>query len=92
MKKETLRKETLYELKKKSPGVAALLSLVINGAGQMYCGKWGRGFIFMATTLVLWILMLGWIMWIICPIDAYYLAGKQNNIMRLEMGLETIEQ
>jgi len=32
-----------YEQKKKSVGIAVLLSFVIPGAGQMYLGKIGKG-------------------------------------------------
>ena len=38
-----------YEQKKKSGGIALLLSLIIPGAGQMYLGKVGMGIILFFT-------------------------------------------
>ena len=60
----------------KSPGISALLSLVIPGAGQMYCEKVGRGFGFLiAVYLTVWIL-IGIPIWIWCIVDAYNLAKR----------------
>ncbi|WP_245527600.1 NINE protein [Methanotorris igneus] len=38
-----------YEQKKKSVGIAVLLSALIPGAGQMYLGKVGKGIIILLT-------------------------------------------
>ena len=86
--KEEFRKEKLYELKKKSPGIAVLLSLIFTGAGHWYLGKIGKGFLFLFTQIVLWYFLMGWIIWIITPISAYRNAKKINKILRLEIGLE----
>ena len=65
--------------KEKSPGIAALLSLVIPGAGQMYCEKVGRGFGFLiAVCFTVWIL-IGIPIWIWCIVDAYNLAKGDKN-------------
>ncbi|WP_048197420.1 TM2 domain-containing protein [Methanocaldococcus sp. FS406-22] len=60
-----------YEQKKKSVGIAVLLSLVIPGAGQMYLGKVGKGIIILLT------------FWLIIPYlygiyDAYKSAKDYN--------------
>jgi len=64
----------------KSPGLALALalSLILCGAGQMYCGRVGRGFLMLFGSLFLWVVMLGWIIWIWSIIDAYSTAKKMN--------------
>ena len=41
-----------------NPGVAAVLSLVIPGAGQMYKGEIGKGFAFLVGTVIGYFLMI----------------------------------
>jgi TM2 domain-containing membrane protein YozV len=67
----------------KSPGVALLLSLLLCGAGQMFCGRVGRGLLMLFGSLLLWVVMLGWIIWIWSVIDAYSIA-KQMNLRYLQ--------
>jgi hypothetical protein len=56
----------------RSPGLAAFLSVIIGGAGQMYNGQPGKGiFIFLTTWLV--------IPWIYGIFDAYQTAKKMNE-------------
>jgi TM2 domain-containing membrane protein YozV len=62
----------------KSPGLALALSLILCGAGQMYCGRVGRGFLMLFGSLFLWVVMLGWIIWIWSIVDAYSTAKKMN--------------
>ena len=80
--------QKMYELKKKNPTTAVVLSLLITGAGHWYLGKIGKGFAFLISQILLWFLFLGWIMWIAAPIDAYQEAKKQNAILKLELGLK----
>ena len=56
---------------KRSPGLAALLSFIIAGAGQIYNGQIGKGLL---------ILFTGWLIipWIYGIFDAYNTAGKIN--------------
>ena len=82
------QKQQLYELKKKSPGTAAVLSLLFTGLGQWYCGRIGRGFVMLFLQIFLWFLLLGWIMWIVAPIDAYGVAKETNRILALELGVD----
>lgn len=62
----------------KSPGVALLLSFIICGAGQMYCGKVAKGVLMLIACILLWLVFLGWIIWIWSMIDAYVTAKNMN--------------
>lgn len=73
----------------KSPGIALLLSLLFCGAGQMYCGRVGRGFAFLIGCIVLWFVLLGWIINIWSIIDAYSLAKTMN--MRWMQRMQAIQ-
>jgi TM2 domain-containing membrane protein YozV len=86
--KEKARALKLYELRKKSPGAAAGLSLLITGAGHWYMGKVGKGFLLLAIQLFLWCFLLGWIMWIVVPIMAYSDAKKINTELQIELNLD----
>lgn len=77
----------MYEMKKKSPGLAVFLSIIITGAGHMYLGKVGFGFLLLFIQLVLWVVLMGWVMWIIAPILAYNEAKRYNNLLKLELDL-----
>jgi TM2 domain-containing membrane protein YozV len=70
----------------KSAGVALLLSFLLCGAGQMYCGRVGRGFLMLFGCIVLWFILLGWTIWIWSMFDAYNLAKKMNlrHLQRLQ--------
>lgn len=87
MNKKQQKNEAMYELKKKSPGVAVGLSLIITGAGHMYLGKVGFGFLLLFIQLALWLVLMGWVMWIIAPILAYNEAKRYNELLRLELDL-----
>jgi len=72
-------------LGKKSSGLAALLSLLLVGAGQMYCGRVGRGLAFMGAYFVSILLMFLLIGFLLAPIvfiwalvDAINLANRHN--------------
>jgi TM2 domain-containing membrane protein YozV len=72
----------------KSPGVALLLSFLICGAGQMYCGRVGKGVLMLIGCIVLWFILLGWAVWIWSMIDAYTTAKDMNlrYLRRLQAG------
>jgi TM2 domain-containing membrane protein YozV len=70
----------------KNPGVAAVLSFFFTGLGQIYNGKLGKGFAFIALGLlnvllvfVLIGLITGPIFWIYNIYDAYKDAEKINK-------------
>ena len=61
-----------------SPGVAAVLSLVIPGAGQMYKGKVGIGLIWLVCVVIGYVLFIvpGLILHLICIVTAA--SGKET--------------
>jgi len=69
-------------LKEKDAGIAAVLSLIIPGLGQMYVGKVGRGIIILLITIVLSVVLIGFIIWIWNIFDAYNLAKKYNEALK----------
>lgn len=63
---------------RKDGALAAILSLVIPGVGQMYCGRMGRGIgIFFLTGCLIWFI-IGIIPWIWGIFDANDSAKKYN--------------
>lgn len=69
-------------LKEKDTGIAAVLSLIIPGLGQMYIGKVGRGVLILIVTIILSMVLIGLIIWIWNIFDAYNLAKKYNESLR----------
>jgi TM2 domain-containing membrane protein YozV len=72
----------------KSPGTAIVLSMLWAGAGQIYCGRAGRGIAFMAAGFVSALLILAVIglvllpiVWVWAMVDAYQLAKNQNQAL-----------
>jgi TM2 domain-containing membrane protein YozV len=61
-----------------SPGVAAVLSLVIPGAGQMYKGQIGSGFVWLVGVTLGYLLMIapGLILHILCVVMAATVKTK----------------
>ncbi len=64
---------------KRNPGIAAILSLVIPGSGQMYCGYVNRGIIILISTLILVWVLIGIILWVWNIYDAYQIAENVNR-------------
>ncbi len=71
--------------KKKNPAVAALLSCIVPGLGQIYAGELYRGLALFAAlgfSLCLIVLVIGiftfFAAWIFAVIDAYRIVRKQN--------------
>lgn len=62
----------------KSAGVALLLSFLLCGAGQMYCGRVGKGILMLVGAIALWFVFLGWIIQIWSMVDAYQTAKQMN--------------
>ena len=69
-----------YELRKKSPGLAAFISFLLPGAGQIYGGKIGRGIVwFLAGVLGYWLWVVpGIIIHICCIVNAYKTVQRYN--------------
>lgn len=80
--------------KKKSPGIAALLSFIITGAGQVYNEEISKGIILFVLEIILALLMvfsflisplgalvstvLTFVVWVYAIYDAYNVAKKIN--------------
>lgn len=72
-------------LGKKSAGLAAVLTLLLVGAGQMYLGHVGRGVAFLVAYVVAVVLMMVFIGFLLVPVvliwalvDAVSLANQHN--------------
>jgi len=74
------QKSAEYELRKKSAGLAAFISFLLPGAGQMYGGKIGMGIIWLiAGVLGYWIWVVpGIIIHLCCIVNAYKSIQKYN--------------
>jgi len=75
---------------KKTPILAAVLSLLITGSGQIYLGRVRRGLIFLGSVLLLGILLddilnfntlmiIGLVFSVISALDAYRIASEINR-------------
>lgn len=67
--------------KPRDPGIAAILSLVVPGVGQIYNGAFLRGIFWLIITPGFWIGsggMLGWICHLIAAYTAYGYARKHG--------------
>ena len=78
----------------KSAGVAAVLSALLNGLGQIYNGHILKGILFIviqAINSALTSILIGWIflpfVWVICVYDAYRSANKINRRYRRNRGM-----
>jgi TM2 domain-containing membrane protein YozV len=77
---------------RKSPAAAALLSFLLAGAGQWYCGRAGRGFAFLAGALLSALLGIVLIGFVLLPlvvlwagVDAAKLASGCNDARATEL-------
>lgn len=61
------------------PGTAAILSLVVPGAGQIYNGDFLRGIFWLIVTPGLWIGSGGFLGWI-CHVVAAYTAHRRASL------------
>lgn len=76
----------------KNPGLAAVLSFLIAGLGQIYNGQFAKGIIFIIVYFFSWLLMFVLIGFITTPIlwiwgmyDAYKVAERHNK--RISTGM-----
>lgn len=81
-----------------SPGVAAVLSLVIPGAGQMYKGQVGKGILHLIVIVIGYSLFIipGLILHILCVIDAsqgnpYKDSGKGQQTAQIQPAKKKVE-
>ena len=67
---------------RKNPGLAAVLSFVVPGVGQIYNGDFLRGIFWLIVTPGLWIGsggMFGWVCHVIAAMTAYHRAARKNR-------------
>jgi len=67
---------------RKDPGLAAVLSLVVPGVGQIYNGDFLRGIFWLIVTPGFWLGtggMFGWVCHVIAAWTAYRRAGWHNR-------------
>jgi TM2 domain-containing membrane protein YozV len=68
--------------KRPDPGIAALLSFLIPGAGQIYNGKFLRGISWLIVTPGLWVGsggLLGWVCHVVAAYTAWSYAKKLSR-------------
>jgi TM2 domain-containing membrane protein YozV len=79
---EELRTPTMTDtVPSRNPGLAAVLSVVIPGVGQIYNGDFLRGIFWLIVTPGFWIGtggMLGWVCHVIASYTAYRRAVRKN--------------
>lgn len=70
---------------RKNPGLAAVLSFIVCGLGQIYNGQIGKGLLFLlifAVSIPLTVFGIGWVtgglIWLAGIIDAYATAERLN--------------
>jgi TM2 domain-containing membrane protein YozV len=75
----------------KNSGLAAVLSLIIPGLGQMYAGQIGRGLLFLFVVIPLTVIIALFFFWLILPLflplafwiwnifDAYNICNEYNR-------------
>lgn len=67
----------------KNPGLAAVLSLLLPGVGQIYNGDFLRGLFWLIVTPGMWIGtggLLGWVCHVIAAATAYRRAELKNRV------------
>jgi TM2 domain-containing membrane protein YozV len=69
------------ERKELSAGVAAVLSLIIPGAGQMYCGRVGEGLAWLLFVVIGYMVFIlpGLVLHVACIFGAFTSANKINK-------------
>ena len=70
----------------RNPIVAAILSVIVGGRGQIYNGQIGKGVVFIILPLIntaLTVVLIGWVLMPIvglwATIDAYLVARRNNE-------------
>ena len=75
-----IRVSSIKQKKTSSPGIAAVLSFLWIGLGQIYNGQIGKGFLLMIGFIILCITLIGIpiaiILWIYSIINAYSIAKE----------------
>lgn len=70
------------ESRKKSGWIAALLNLVLPGAGYAYCGRWFLGIIAFGFVISIYLVTFGLAamgLWLVLIVDGFLCAGRYNK-------------
>ena len=78
------KNKILYEVRKKNPILAGILSFFVTGTGQMYNGEVGKGILLFLGSVVLWFVLMGWTVWIY----SIWEANKTAKLKNVELALE----
>ena len=81
------------EARKKSGWLAALLNLVIPGAGYVYCGRWFLGIIAFFFVIAMFFVSLGYAavaLVFILIVDGFLCAGRYNMNLILKVIAEEV--
>ena len=62
----------------RDPGIAAVLSLIVPGAGQIYNGDLARGAAWLIATPVVWLVTGGLLGWV-CHVSAAFTARSRGR-------------
>ena len=76
------------EARKKSGWLAALLNLVIPGAGYTYCGRWFLGIIAFFFVIAMFVVSLGYAavgLVFLLIVDGFLCAGRYNKNLILKV-------
>ena len=76
------------EARKKSGWLAALLNLVIPGAGYAYCGRWILGIIAFFFVIAMFVVSLGYAaagIILLLIVDGFLCAGRYNKNLILKV-------
>ena len=76
------------ESRKKSGWIAALLNLVLPGAGYMYCGRWFLGIVAFILVVTMFVVSLGLasgFLIVLLIVDGFLCAGRYNKKMMMKV-------
>jgi ABC-type multidrug transport system permease subunit len=76
--------QMLVDSKKKSGVVAAILNLVIPGAGYVYCGRWVLGIVAFFLVIAMFVASFGFAavgIALILIADGFLCAGRYNKLL-----------
>jgi hypothetical protein len=66
-------------LERRNAALAAVLSLIVCGLGQVYNGQFVKGVLFFVAAMAAWCVLLGWAVHVVAAIEAWRTADAQNR-------------
>lgn len=70
------------------PGIAAVLSFLLPGLGQIYNGDFLRAIFWLVVAGVVWFVTFGWFGWVCHLVAAYTAYSRGRKYMRGEIAKE----